>query len=130
MKARVYRNLRKKAYSVQNIKTRLVVGVHPEVLMYDATFKVSEAGRQRVIREKQKNVHAFVVGTVSPLGPRGALVLVPKDRIVKVSYNPYKFGHFYATDTGLPVLSADIVCLLEEGVYAIGVTYPEGAEWA
>jgi len=31
----------------------------------DATFKVSRAGRERVIREQRKNVHAGVQGSYS-----------------------------------------------------------------
>ena len=43
-------------------KTRKVLMHATHVKMSDVTFKVSEAGRQRVLKEKQKNVHAYAIG--------------------------------------------------------------------
>ncbi len=66
MKVFVYFNLRRKLFSIKALegpmKGRVVAHRH-DVLINDATFKVSEAGRQRVIRERCKNVHAGVSGT-------------------------------------------------------------------
>jgi len=42
-----------------------VVGWASTVLLSDVTPKVSEAGRQRVLREKRKNVHAGMGGYLS-----------------------------------------------------------------
>ncbi len=68
--------------------------VNYHLVLTDVHFKVSEAGRQRVIRDKRKNVHAFAVGIISttPLGGLTGLVCV--------GYNPYKAGHFIRKDTG------------------------------
>jgi hypothetical protein len=52
----------------------------------DVRFKVSEAGRQRVLREKRKNVHAFIEGEESSF-------YAYLDS--KVTYNPYKYEKFY-----------------------------------
>jgi hypothetical protein len=65
MKVFVYFNLHKKVWSVKALegpnKGRVVA--HRNALsLYHCTFKVSEAGRQRVIREQRKNVHAGIVG--------------------------------------------------------------------
>jgi len=62
MRVEIYWNLHKGMWSVRDAKTRRVIGHAAQVLVRDATFKVSEAGRQRVLRERKKNVHAFVVG--------------------------------------------------------------------
>ena len=61
---RVYRNLHKKCWSVQQKqKGRWKVVAHAEsITLLDCVFRVSEAGRQRVLRESRKNVHAYIQG--------------------------------------------------------------------
>ena len=58
-KIRVYYNFRKKLFSVQEkINGSWKVVEHTkEIFLRNATFKVSEAGRQRVLKQKRKNVH-------------------------------------------------------------------------
>jgi hypothetical protein len=50
-------------------------------------FKVSESGRQRVIREKRKNVHAGVQGTLIETGQT-------RECERKVTYDPYRYSTF------------------------------------
>ena len=67
MKAFVYYNLHKHRLSVKALsgsQKGRVVAHAVRVVLHDCEFRVSEAGRQRVIREKRKNVHAGVVGTL------------------------------------------------------------------
>ena len=56
---RVYRNLRHSCYSIQrHILGRWLVVAHADRLMLtNVSFKVSEAGRNRVLKTRQKNVH-------------------------------------------------------------------------
>jgi hypothetical protein len=69
-----------------------------DVLLADAVGKVSEAGRQRVLRERSKNVHAGIVGTVrSPQFGVAEGVAYAGDR---VTYNPYKYESFVHTVDG------------------------------
>ena len=65
---RVYRNLHKKCWSVQQKqKGRWKVVAHAEsITLLDCVFRVSEAGRQRVLRESRKNVHAYIQGFYVP----------------------------------------------------------------
>ena len=101
---RVYFNLHKKVFSVQQKNERgswIVRGYSSNIILKDAKFKVSQAGRARVLREKRKNVHAFVEGFVSE-----ASIETP----TRISYNPYKFAHFYTTKEE-KVLSAGLVSL-------------------
>lgn len=81
-----YWNLHRKCYSVRSPKTRRVLGHSHRLVLGDVTFRVSEAGRQRVLREGRKNVHAFVRGTVlddwperHPISGRRALTYNPYD---------------------------------------------------
>jgi len=108
-KVRVYFNLHRKCWSVQDAKTRRVIAHTPWIKLVDASFVVSQAGRARVLREQKKNVHAFVVGTI----PGGLRTDMLSDR---VSYNPYKAATFMRRDGGLeptytPVTCADVVLL-------------------
>lgn len=82
----VYFNLHKKLFSVRDHITGIVVGHTNMIALENVTFKVSEAGRQRVLREKRKNVHAGVLGTVKELP-------VPPPEF-SAFYNPYKYDSF------------------------------------
>jgi hypothetical protein len=119
MKVAVYFNLRRRLFSVKALegprKGRVIA--HSEIVtLTGVTFKVSEAGRQRVLRERQKNVHAFVIGeldldrglTTSP----GADVHAPWTRC---SYNPYE-GPDFVTAWGNPIETAAVArCHLSGG---------------
>ncbi|AOT25449.1 hypothetical protein KIP29_gp15 [Mycobacterium phage BabyRay] len=95
-----------------------VIGHADSVALLDAHLKVSESGRQRVIREQKKNVHAGVVGTiVRDFDPR------PYDwegeYARRLSYNPYKAPSF--TVDGDSVSYATMVHLADDGkAYAYG----------
>ena len=111
----VYRNLsnRNKSKGRYSIMSRegsdygLVIGHADELVLKDCEFKVSEAGRRRVLAQKRKNVHAGVLGYVAENGPVGG---------VRVSYNPYKAGYFQ-TARGRKLSRAKYVRLSERGVF-------------
>ena len=67
MKVFVYYNLHKKLWSVKALegpqKGRVITRSW-YVTLLDAKPRVSQAGRNRVLREKRKNVHAGLVGTL------------------------------------------------------------------
>jgi len=85
----IYRNLRTGGFSVR-YRGRVIDRLNIFTAM-NVEFKVNELGRQRVIKEKQKNVHAFVVASRY----KG---LINKeyelDKLVKVTYNPYTDAQF------------------------------------
>jgi hypothetical protein len=96
---RVYWNLHKKCYSVQTYVDGWKVTLHAShVQLEDVTFAVSSAGRERVRREKAKNVHAYMVGKWAP------------DQMgygAPITYNPYKNNTFVCD--GEPVHEAEFV---------------------
>lgn len=108
----VYWNLHKHVFSVRDRKTGLVVGHCTDINLMDVKFKVFENRRQTVIREKRKNVHAFVRGTVSPdeLHLRG----LPSG-YTRARYNPYESGSFMDADTGVPLAGAEFARLMVLG---------------
>ena len=112
MKVKVYWNLTRNCWSVQ-YKGR-ILGYSETLLMENVTFKVSEKSRQRVIREKRKNVHAFAVGVIREWNnPK------PQELTKPISYNPYRFGHFYDKDTLDKVESNPLVYLGNKSLVGI-----------
>jgi hypothetical protein len=103
-KVEVYFNLHKKCFSVR--KNGLVIRHCNRITLKNSTFKVSQAGRERVLKEKKKNVHAFVVG--SPIGK----ISDGQYDVNEVSYNPYKQGYFVRKTNKEAVYSAEFVRLV------------------
>jgi hypothetical protein len=115
MKVKVYRNLHKKCLSVLHRTEkgwRLWKHV-PRIELFDVVFKVSQAGRERVLKQKRKNVHAFVEGEY-----RGISDVVSSDlRFIK--YNPYIAGHFFDQETKEPVKESSWAFVNEKGIMVI-----------
>ena len=119
MIVRVYRNLHKKCWSVQEKKSRLILFHCNEIVLKNCKFIVNEAGRQRVLKEKRKNVHAFIEGTLAPISTVG------RGYNERVIYNPYAGEYFkLEKDPHTPVGNSHLVMLADNGcVYA---DQPEG----
>tara|TARA_R110000764_G_scaffold107705_1_gene193515 strand:+ start:1070 stop:1453 length:384 start_codon:yes stop_codon:yes gene_type:complete len=91
MKVDVYFNLHRRLYSVRACEgpdKGRVIAHKNTVYLKDPEFKVSKAGRARVLREKRKNVHAVVRGEWSK-----DYSGIPK-MSYNVTYNPYRTDTF------------------------------------
>lgn len=100
MKVFVYWNLHKHCWSVKALEGEnkgRVIRHASQVTLYNCTFKVSEAGRKRVLREQCKNVHAGVVGHLECDSDTEAL-RSSDIYSVRVTYNPYKYSSFVRVD--------------------------------
>ncbi len=106
----VYRNLHRKCYSVRDYKTKRVIYHTNSISLTSAKCFVQEGGRQRVLKEGRKNVHAYI---------RGIWSGVPNDGGDKVSYNPYKSNKF-KTSTGKDINMMTSVYLGPCGVKCTG----------
>lgn len=110
----VYFNLHKKVFSIKALEGKYkgkVIAHSEKVNLKNCLFKVSEKGRQKVLREKQKNVHAGVVGF---------LLSEEKDQeenLIKVTYDPYVYSNFIEADTKKKVLESECAYLREKSVY-------------
>lgn len=102
MKVKVYFNLRKKVFSVQH--KGLVIAHKDKVMLSNVQFKVNEGGRQRVLKERRKNVHAFVIG-------EWCEYLEEAIDTKEVTYNPYKYSSFVLKNDLTPIYKADKVWL-------------------
>lgn len=101
MKVFVYWNLHKGLWSVKALegphKGRVVARV-PFVVLTQAEGKVSQAGRERVLSEKRKNVHAGIVGEWRSANVHyaNAAPLMKEVRSIgdQITYNPYKYSQY------------------------------------
>jgi hypothetical protein len=100
MRVFVYWNLHRGLWSVKALdgpdKGRVIARRY-DVLLSDAEGKVYEAGRQRVLREKRKNVHAGIVGQFELLGKTSRLAHPIIEIGDRITYNPYKYERFVHT---------------------------------
>ena len=67
-RVKVYYNLQKDCLSVIDAETGLLYCHAHRVELYNAKFRVQLAGRNRVVKEKRKNVHAYIVGDCHDIG--------------------------------------------------------------
>ena len=116
-KVHCYFNLHKKCLSVRF--KGLVINHTEEIELDDVTFHVSQAGRERVIREKRKNVHATVRGhmVADKLASRAAVEAI--ENAVAVTYNPYLYNSFVKVIDKTPISQAKKVFIFGRKILAI-----------
>jgi len=123
MRVEAYYNLHKKCLSYRPSGGK-VRHAHA-LLLNNVKFAVQPAGRERVIREKKKNVHAFVRGEVAfvlrhditeddgDLSPEN----MDRHSYRRVTYNPYKYESFVFADNGEPVYEARQVAIIGREIW-------------
>ena len=125
-KVEVYRNLHKKCWSVR-WHGRVIKHVD-EIHLENVDLVVQPAGREKVLREKRKNVHAFAKGEVASsiqyllegwkLTNDNYLVKekeVTPYNATQVVYNPYKHNSFVYADSEEPIFHAERIYLTKKG---------------
>ena len=110
-KVRVYFNLHKKTFSVVattgDNKGR-VLFYSDLVSLTDCKFRVQPTGRERVLKEKRKNVHAFAYGTINNIYPWDIPNKIENGRGIR--YNPYKYSTFiYSEDETVARKSKEVL---------------------
>lgn len=144
MKVFVYRNLHRKMWSIQSRegKTRgRIIGYAKALGLNDAKTKVDQKGRQRVIKDRVKNVHAGILGDLiavfdfkerreKPFEMWGILDLSLEDckrhfgegsifakdpNFLVVEYDPYKMENFRFKESGLTAHGAKTARFFEDG---------------
>jgi hypothetical protein len=89
--------------------------------MSDCIFKVSQAGRKRVLEQQKKNVHAGVVGTVLAVNLSMDDLDDQLNELTELTYNPYLYDSFVTKDGKQKVVSAETVYLLKKKIFAKNV---------
>lgn len=93
-----YRNLNKsncfsiKARAGQN--KGLVVGYGQAIVISSPSLVIGEKSRERVLREKCRNVHTYVRGHLVDVID-GDLLMQYQANFKRISYSPFIGGHFY-----------------------------------
>lgn len=142
MRVEIYRNLHNGKLSIRDAKTKHVVGHADSVHLHYVHFKVSQAGRERVLREKKKNVHAVAIGTLGRVDGftsfkgrdidsylykyslvKQGVDLSDTEVVYDVTYNPYKYNQFWRVDKDEPVMGAGFVHIVPERISVIRMTY-------
>ena len=96
----VYKNLHKGCWS---IKQDGIVKAHADnVTLYQVVMKVNRKGRERVLREKRKNVHAGINGYLRLEEFQRVWDDLPEDQFDEITYNPYKYSSFVHTKDESP----------------------------
>jgi hypothetical protein len=127
-----YFNINKRVFSLRAVtRPQLVLASADRVVLRNAVCKVSEAGRQTVIRTKTKNVHAGILADLVCYQPSSGGIARPgpwtdltdwhgldgdetaadaQDHGTAFNYNPYTQMGF-TTLSGDPVTTADLIVL-------------------
>lgn len=106
MRVRVYYNLSRSVWSIKAMEGEFkgrIIGYADAVVLSDAHTVVSEVGRQRVLRERRKNVHAYIDGQLEQVSGYQERLMVPprtgylaglRGKLYNLYYNPYHVDHF------------------------------------
>jgi hypothetical protein len=113
----IYWNVRKRCWSLRACEgpsKGLVLDHAINFIIKDAVFKVSEAGRQRVLRERKKNVHAGVEGRVYGYLPNAqslpiGTISVNPVNFEPIRYNPYIYSTFIKDSDQSSIFNVDWV---------------------
>ena len=99
----VYRNLHNGMFSIMCPKTRKVFAWDKNMLLKDCSFKVRRGGRLKVLKTKQKNVHAFVYGYYYNSESDS------NEDLIKIKYNPYYADYFFLSENNSRIDKAPYV---------------------
>lgn len=105
MKVKIYKNLHNGILSIVGKNAEgleRVIGHCERITLSDAVFKVSEKGRQRVLKRQKKNMHAVIEGLVIEID--GLKLHGPS-----FTYNPYTDQSFIDRHSGMPIFKASLV---------------------
>ena len=109
---RCYRNLNTGNMSLtqQINKSWILIGHTDNVVIEYPRFYVSERGRQRVIKENRKNIHAYCEGILIGMNPS----TIPP--LQEIHYCPYSQSYFSWKVTGTPLVTADLIIVIDNQV--------------
>ena len=126
-RVQVYYNLHKKCLSIR-YKGKVIEHAQ-EVTLTDARFHVQQAGRERVLKQKRKNVHAYVSGKL-----KESFWFIQSPKYIwtakqRVAYNPYKYKNFVDKETLEPVASAEVVHISGKRITAGDFDWSKRTTW-
>jgi hypothetical protein len=122
MRAQVYWNLHLKCWSLRDPRTGRVFAHAAHVELVDAVCRVQRGARERMVRERRRSVHAYVVGEVRVFGA-AAPERAEADAWVRFTYNPYRSAQFHVADptSPTPLAGAARMRFDPEGAWCAGM---------
>jgi hypothetical protein len=106
-KVKVYYDVNRHMFS--DTYSGIVVLKADYVRLENCTFLVGEKGRERVRAEGQKNVHAYVTGTLTDYCKNPCEVIPQPETGIVITYNPKRDEFFHIKDTGEMIKKAEEV---------------------
>ena len=111
MKTWCYWNLHKNCVSFKRGSSGRVSHAN-SIVLQDVDFHVLRRGREKVIKERKKNVHSFVRGTPVQFDPLS-------DNWKQAYYNPYVTETWQDKETGNELNSASFAFIKDKQVWYI-----------
>lgn len=115
MRVRVYRNLHKNCWSIracEGPKRGRLLGHAPALDLTNCRLIVSQKGRERVLRDGKRNVHAFIEGEYQSVFSSRKIRRYYRTCLGLVRYNPFRASTFrLKPDAGRtrPITSSDLI---------------------
>ena len=107
----VYKNLHKDCWSIK--QDGLVKAHTTDLCLFDCSFRVNKKGREKVLEQKRKNVHAGISGYIDMQDPEYPSVAP------LATYNPYKYTSFVRIDNKEPVFWSSSVRMTKNKVHFV-----------
>ncbi len=111
---RVFKNLKHGCYSI--MQRGVIKASAKQVRLRDVEFRVRESARQRMLREKRSNVHAFAVGRLVDYVHPGDDRELERMKGRSAFYDPYRFPYFVDGETNAPITRVSVAHFDEDGV--------------
>lgn len=111
---RVIRNWKRNCYTI--LQNGVPKASAKQVRLADVEFRIRPSGRDRMLRERKRNVHAYAIGRLIDF------TYPDEDRVLEkihgrtVSYSPYGKAAFMDIESNTPVTVAETVHFGEDGV--------------
>ena len=113
----VYKNLHKDCWSIK--QDGLVKAHTTDLCLFDCSFRVNKKGREKVLEQKRKNVHAGISGYIED---RLGVIDARNPYYYKyklATYNPYKYTSFVRIDNKEPVFWSSSVRMTKNKVHFV-----------
>ena len=111
-KVMVHYNLHKHTFSV-TYKSRVIMNAD-YVKLTNVEFRVRQGGKNKVREEKNKNVHAFVIGELVNYCKYPCENIPQESNDNIVTYDPYKYDSFVYKSTEQPIYGAKEVDMINQ----------------
>lgn len=90
-----YRCLNRKGFVFSIRQNSLVVGHSNNIILKDCSLVVNESGKKRCLKDKERNVHAYIKGMI------GSFNDIKSSFSFNLSYNPYLERGFHTSNGDL-----------------------------